>query len=79
VIADQVRKIPTQVRQNVLSIERFEIPIMGLMEVNQNGHDFTPRELPSPVTLDLACLEQGLIPGRSKGLPKIIDMTKQFE
>ena len=68
-----------QVQQDVLGVESFEIPIMGLMEVNQNGHDFTRRELPSPVALDLACLEQGLIPGGSKGLPKIIDMTKQFE
>src|SRR5215469_17264440 len=79
VVADQVRKILTQVLQDVLRIERFKIPIMGLMEVNQKGHDFTRRQLPSPVALDLACLKQGLIPAGSKGLPKIIDMTKQFE
>jgi hypothetical protein len=67
------------VEQNMLRIESFEIPIMGLMEVNQKSHDFARRELPSPVALDLACLEERLVPGRSKGLPKIVDMTKQFE
>jgi hypothetical protein len=41
--------------------------------------ELTCRQLSNTVALDLPYLEQALLPGRSKRLPKIIDMAKQFE
>jgi hypothetical protein len=59
--------------------ESFEIAGMGLVKLNENSHEFTCPQVPSPVVVDLACLEQGLVPDGSKGLPKIIDRTKEFQ
>jgi hypothetical protein len=63
----------------MLRIEGFEIPIVGLMELDQDGHNFTCRELAAPLAFDLPCRKQGLMPARSECVPKIVDSTKQCE
>ena len=68
-----------QVSQDVLDVERFEIPIVRLMKVNQEGHDFAFRELAAALAFDLPAVQQGLFPQGSKPQPEIIDTAKQFE
>jgi hypothetical protein len=76
---DQVRKLRPPVFAHLRGGEGFEIPGMGVVELDENGHEFTCPQLSGPLVLDLACLEQGLVPGGSKGLPKISDRTKEFQ
>jgi hypothetical protein len=59
--------------------EGFEIPIVGLMKVNQEGHDLAFHQLAAALALDLPAVEQRLFPGRGRGQPEIIDSAEQFE
>ncbi len=41
VVAHQIGKLRSQMDHHVLGVVRFEIPVMGLMKVNDNGHNLT--------------------------------------
>lgn len=44
-------------RPDILGVERFEVPITGLVEVHQDGHDFTRFQLPRPLAFARSYLE----------------------
>lgn len=44
-------------RPDILGVERFEVPITGLVEVHQDGHDFTRFQLPHPLAFARSYLE----------------------
>jgi hypothetical protein len=67
------------VGQDLLRGARREIALLGLVEMNQNGPHFTGPELACPLAFERSCGEEPLLPGGGKGLPKIIDPTKQVE
>jgi len=51
--------------------------VMGLMKVNHEGHDFTPRQLARTPTSALVMGQLFMRPRRQKALAEIIDITKQ--
>ncbi len=63
---------------DVLHVIGFKGPIVRLMKMDQNGHDFTWAQLPLPFTLPPGCQLVGF-PLGFKAEPKIIDITEQFK
>src|ERR1051326_2207660 len=59
VVTDQPRKVPAQGRQNVPSGERLEVSRVGLVKVDQDGHNFAFGELAAALALDLPGLSKG--------------------
>jgi hypothetical protein len=64
---------------HMLRVVGFEVPIVGLVEMNDDGHDLTQHQPRLRARLGLAWT-QG-VPGTSLGKPltEIIDITEQFE
>jgi hypothetical protein len=56
-LADQTRKVRAQVDQDVPGVERFEIPKVGVVKVNQDRHDFAFRQLAAAQALDLPAVQ----------------------
>jgi hypothetical protein len=63
---------------DMLQVIGFKGPILGLMKMDQNGHDCTWAQLPLPCTLPPGYKLVGF-PMGCELLPKIIDRTKQLE
>jgi hypothetical protein len=79
VIAHQGGKLAVKVALDILGVIRFERPVVGLMEHDDNGHHFAGVHLGRTQALSLTRREQGTLPVRRKLLPEIVYGTKQFE
>jgi len=62
-----------------MSVEGFEIPIMGLMKPNQQRHNLTQTQPTSTTTATTPGRQLMANPLPLKGLAKIIDVAKQFD
>jgi hypothetical protein len=49
---------------------------MGLMEMDQDGHDLTDTQAPISLPLDRSRRQQLILPDRYKRLTKVVDITK---
>jgi len=78
-IAYQAGKLSAQVFLDMLSVVALEVPIVGLMKMDQDGHDFTQTQTALPLAeLDAAAQQMGL-PLGLEFKTEIIDITEQFE
>jgi len=78
-VADQTGKFRAPGFQDLIHIVGFEVPVMGLMKGNQNGHNLADRQGTSSLALPLAAGKQLSVPERQKCLAKIIDIAEQLE
>jgi hypothetical protein len=62
----------TQVLTDVLCVIRLEVPIPGLVEVNDDCHHFADTQLPCSVSFLASISNQFLFPNRQEDLAKII-------
>lgn len=75
-VTDQCWKLGAQMDGDIRRVVRLEGAIVGLVEMDQDGHHLARRQVPGLPTRNLPHLPQAMLPGRSKRLPKIIDSTK---
>ena len=52
IVTDQTWKLIVQMNHDILCVEGFEVPILGFMEQDQQGHDLTGRQPRWAHTLD---------------------------
>jgi hypothetical protein len=79
VIAHEGWELTVQVALYILGVIGFEGALVGLMEQDHDGHQFTWMQLRRAHALALPCGQQVLVPVRRKLLPKIVYGTKEFE
>lgn len=75
-IAQQTGKFLAERDMDILEVIVFKRVVTGLVEVNQEGHDFTGMHLIRMMPWALAMREQSPLPFLAVVLPKIIDITK---
>lgn len=76
-IADQAWKSTLPLSVYLLQIVGFEVAVGGLMEANQNRHDFAEAQTPRAMALSQSISQQLLLPDRFKLLAEIIDGAQQ--
>jgi len=64
---------------NVFRVIGFEVAIVGLVESNQDGHNFTNGQGTLALALFQPASEQVTLPVGQKCFAKIIDITEDFE
>src|SRR3972149_9738528 len=64
---------------HVVDIVALEVPIMRLMKMDYNRHDFARRHVRLAHPLDRALPQQMALPLRLEPLTEIIDMAEQFQ
>jgi hypothetical protein len=57
----------------------FESSVAGLVKMNEEGHDFAGMHLIRMMARSFSISDQSCCPRLTMLLPKIIDITKQFE
>ena len=78
-VADQARKLTSQVNQHMVLIVTLEGPIPGLVKVNDDRHDLAQGKPRLSPTLAKSALQLHLFPAWLKNLAKIIDRAEDFE
>jgi hypothetical protein len=68
-------KLVAHMAQDVHDVVRFEITKAHVVKVDQDRHDLTHGELPSPPPRTLTMRTKDLLPVRQKCLAKVIDMA----
>ncbi len=68
-----------QMTVDVLGGIGFEIPVMGLLEQDDDGHDFTGMQLGEAQALAVSQCQEIMVPTWGKLLPEIVYETKQFK
>jgi hypothetical protein len=63
----------------VLRVKRHEAPVLALVEMNQDRHEFAVTELTCSVSMRLSIAEALCFPTRLGLLAEIIDMAVQFQ
>ncbi len=76
-VADPSRKGTIPLQADLLLVIGFEVTVVGLMEPDQNRHDFTEAQAAGPFALLQAIAQQLTFPLRFKGLAEVIDVTEQ--
>ena len=64
---------------HLFGVKGFEMPVVGLMKQNKNGHNLTQGEGSRSMALFGSACKALLLPMGFKQLAKIIDSTKKFE
>lgn len=76
-VADQSWKCASPLQLHLLDVVGFEIAVAGLVEANENGHDFAQRQTSSSIAVNESIAEQLLVPEGFKLLAEIIDGAEQ--
>lgn len=77
IITQQVGKLVPAVSAQVQQVKGFEIAILGLMEVDQNRHDFAEDQPAGAPPLARAASQELAMPGGQEHPAKIIDVAEQ--
>jgi hypothetical protein len=78
-ITDQARELGPPGFHNLLTVVGFEVALMGLMESDQDGHNFAHRQGTGALALLLATGHQLAVPGGQKSLAEIIEIAEQLK
>jgi hypothetical protein len=63
----------------MLDVIALEVPIMGLMEIDDDGHDLAHTQFALAQALLAAIAEQAFLPFGQEDLAEIIYIDEQFE
>ena len=78
-VTDQGRKLTMQIHLDVLRVVRLKCPVLALVEVDQDRHDFAVAQLPFSFSMCCAVAEAFGDGFEFALLAEIIDMAEQFQ
>ena len=78
-VTDQARKFRPQILLHVFGVVRLERPILALVKMDQDRHDFTRAQVTCSTAMDFSVHQEAGFKEGGDLLVEIIDMAIQFE
>ena len=78
-VTDQIGKLSTEMRLDVLRVKRFEGTVLALVKMDQQGHDFAVTQFACPRSVLCTVNEAFARLFEVSLLTEIIDMAVQFQ
>src|SRR5512144_1807478 len=74
VITEPLREGTSQVPADMKQVKRFEVAVMRLMKMNQDGHEFAQHEAATAAAVTLTMLELLAVPVGQEQTAEVIDI-----